>query len=142
VPDPQRPLRTRHTHTTRELLLTTPQQTIELTPEVREHAEQARTAWLAYEFDTTESDGFPLKLLPPVFRLSADRTAWESSWGYNVPLAEINPSEWLQVLNGTLPSCQVGEYSLSPTADENKLQLGCFILTRWQAKMLWELTPT
>lgn len=118
------------------------QQIIELTPEVRAHAEAARTAWLAYEFDTTEGEGFPLKLLPPVFRLSPGRTAWESSWGYNVPLAEINRDEWMQVLNGTRDACQVGEYSLTPTSDENKFQLGCFILTRWQAKMLWELTPT
>ena len=120
--------------------MTTPQQVIELTPEVREHAELARTAWLSYEFDTTETEGFPLKLLPPVFRLSQDKTAWESSWGYNVPLDAINPSEWLQVLNGTLPSCQVGDYSLSPAPDD-KFQLGCFLITRQQATVLWELTP-
>lgn len=122
--------------------MTCPEQvTIEVTDDVRALAELARTAWLNYEFDTTETEGFPLKLLPPVFRLSPGRTAWESSWGYNVPLADINPSEWLQVLNGTRDACQVGEYSLTPTEDNDMFQLGCFIITRWQAKMLWELTP-
>lgn len=121
--------------------MTCPEQvTITVNDDVRALAELARTAWLAYEFNTTEDEGFPLKLLPPVFRLSQDRTQWESSWGYNVLLTEINRDEWMQVLNGTLPSCQVGEYSLTPVPDD-KFQLGCFLLTTEQAATLWELTP-
>ena len=120
--------------------MTTPQQIIELTPEVREHAEAARTAWLAYEFDTTEFEGFPLKLLPPVFRLSADRTAWESSWGYNVPYADVMKDECQAVLDGDLPLTTIGEYEFSRRPD-GMYNLGCFVLNPVQAQALLDQTP-
>jgi len=102
--------------------------------------QSAINEWVAYDRDAELNIGFPLKAAAPVFRLSRDGLQWESSWGFNVPLAEINKAEFLEVLQGTRHGTAVGEYGFRADGPDH-FKLGCFRITRETAQELHDKTP-
>ena len=111
-----------------------------MTPEVQAQVDEAVAAWLNYEFDAQEMVGFPLKSAPPVFRHSRTAREWESSWGYNVPYANVMKDECQAVLDGDMPSTQVGEYAFARRPD-GMYDLGCFVLDQTACQTLLDQTP-
>jgi hypothetical protein len=111
-----------------------------MTPEVQAQVDEAVAAWLNYEFDAEEMVGFPLKSAPPVFRHSRTAREWESSWGYNVPYADVMKDECQAVLDGALQSADIGEYTFLRRHD-GMYNLGCFTLDAAQAQTLLDQTP-
>jgi hypothetical protein len=111
-----------------------------MTPEVQAQVDEAVAAWLNYEFDAQEMVGFPLKSAPPVFRHSRTAREWESSWGYNVPYADVMKDECQAVLDGDLPLTTIGDYEFSRRPD-GMYNLGCFVLNPVQAQALLDQTP-
>lgn len=111
-----------------------------MTPEQQEVVDAALQAWRDYETNANEFIGWPLKSAPVEFRLSRDNTQWESSWGYNVLVADTNKAQWAAVLAGDAPYATVGEYTLTPHGVDT-FNLGCFLITREQAQWLLDNTP-
>ena len=111
-----------------------------MTPEQQAIVQEALQAWRAYEMDAEEFVGWPLKSAPVEFRLSRDRSQWESSWGYNVHIADTDKLQWAAVLAGDAPYATVGPYTLTPHGLDT-FDLGCFTITREQAQWLLDNTP-
>lgn len=114
--------------------------TYELDEPTRIIVGQAVQAWLNYEADAHPDVGFPLKAAPPEFRKSRTADEWESSWGYNVPYADVDRAACQAVLDGTSGGCAIGDFALRPRPGD-KFGIGCLRVSRETAQWLLDNTP-
>lgn len=96
-------------------------------------AHEAVAAWLTdMTINAGELQGLPYKLLTPAFRLNPAANEWQSSWGYNVALAEVDADEFDQVLTDIRAHTVAGQWSVRKLQG-GYVRIGCFIITLQQA---------